>query len=180
MEVWIGLIGALIGGVATYLGARYQAKNQFKILELQENSKISEEKEKANDIIKVFLENEIVLNSNKLMYLKEYLIVGYDAFHASGDIITLQNDLQINEYNSAKYDLLKVNTLSSIMTIELYQSFLLVMRYEGGLLSELSRDEFNFLKSKVKDWEKAIENSYKTSYLVQRFKEVEERNKKQT
>lgn len=148
----IGLIGAIVGGVATYLSVNKQLKF--------EREKISnEEKERLNialTIIKIFLIKEIKGNYNILKGTEINKIlkreINSTEFYSIGNFTFCYND-----FDRIKYDIIKYNVQEIHDTINIYQMFNFIEENRSKKYIELTEDEKEFVKNGMIKCEEMIE-----------------------
>lgn len=117
----VGLVGAIIGGVATYFSVNKQLKFERERISREENERL----EIAIAIIKNFLLNEIKINYETLKMgdpsgelLKIYKREVENTTRGVGNF-----SFRFTDFDKVKYDLIKYNVRDVLDTIEIYQTF---------------------------------------------------------
>ncbi|GIO38192.1 hypothetical protein J41TS12_30530 [Paenibacillus antibioticophila] len=172
MNDWIGFIGALLGAVIGGAASYFATKMQINAQQEASSQALQERNDLAIDAIHAFLSDEISYNAKKVRYLKTYLDKGYQAFKTEGTIVNFTKELKFSEYDVAKKELLRTNSILVIRTIQLYQSFKLIDRYKDEQLRDLNEDEFNFLRSCAPEWEKISESSFTKSFVSKKINDA--------
>jgi hypothetical protein len=143
-----GLLGAGIGGFATYKAANNQIESQREMLKQE---KIEQEK-LAVAILENFLSFEIYVNLEKIRYLVKFFEEGYESTQNAS--IGLVRGLAFDEFNGIKHELLKYHSEITTELVFIYQAFKLVD--SRSYLFDLSKSEFYFVESAYRKGQKLI------------------------